>query len=103
MDIFEKTFNEWKAKDEAKEAVKATPAWKDYKEAKKDYKKVKKDYKKAKKAKRKAEEAYWKAKEAKEKAAKDYDEAVDAVYATPEHVEWDAMCKTQEDYDKLWK
>ena len=110
MDIFEKTFNDWKARDEAKKAVKATPAWKDYKEklkalkeAKKDYKKAKKDYKEAKKTKDEARKTKDEAKKKKQEAAKVHDEAVDAVYATPEYVEWDAMCKTQEAYDELWK
>ena len=86
----------YEARKEAKKAVKATPEFKAWEKAKKDYKKAKKDYKKAKKD-------HIGAKEKKQEAAKIHDEAVEAVYATPEYVEWEAMCTTQEALDELWK
>ena len=93
----------YEARKEAKKAVKATPEFKDWEKANKAYKKAKKDYKKAKKDYKKAWKDYIGAKEKKQEAAKVHDEAVEAVYATPEYVEWDAMCTTQEALDELWK
>ena len=86
----------YEARKEAKKAVKATPEFKAWEKAYEPLKKAKKDYKKAKKD-------YIGAKEKKQEAAKVHDEAVEAVYATPEYVEWDAMCTTQEALDELWK
>lgn len=79
----------WETYKEAEKAAEETPEWKAVEKARKDYKKAWKDY--------------IGAKEKKQESAKVHDEAVEAVYATPEYVEWDAMCTTQEALDELWK